>query len=218
MIDLELRLADLGETLAIDEPELVDRVLARLVDQPTGDLGVGAAGPARSTPAVRRAAAVALVAAMAALLAIPGSRHAIADWFGLVGVDIERRPELSVPAEVPPADREPVSSGGTVVTLADIPVLVDAIDVGEFDGRLDEAVISKTLGAETGIEQVVVAGHPGLWIDREPHVVSYRSIDGSSVSARFAANTLLWQDGDVIRRVEGFSTLAEALAFAATLD
>lgn len=220
MIDLDRCLADLGDALDLDEhDELVDRVLARLADAPGDDDEHRFNGGSWPAPVTRwRAAAVVLVAATTALLAIPGSRHAIADWFGLAGVDVERRPDLSVPADVPPLDRQPMSGEGESVTVGGTPIIVDEIDIGEHAGRLDEVLISKSLAADTGIERVDVAGQPGLWIDGEPHVVSYWSADGSSVTERFAANTLLWQDGDVIRRVEGFADLAAAPEFATTLD
>ncbi|HWL45199.1 MAG TPA: hypothetical protein VNQ73_19810 [Ilumatobacter sp.] len=207
MIDLESRLVDLGEALDLDDSDdLVDGVLAGL-DRTESE------PPTHSMP--WRAAAVILVVAVVAVLAVPGARRTVAEWFGLTGVEIERRPELSIPAGVPPAASTvtaPVDVDVTVTT-----VVVDAFDVGEFDGRLDEAVISKALAPGTGIEWVTVGDRPGLWIDGEPHLVAYRSPDGAIVTERFAGNTLLWQDGDVIRRVEGFPTLDAALAFAATM-
>lgn len=206
MIDLESRLSDLGDSLDLDETaDLASAVVTRLA-APTGD------GPAEKTwsrRAVGLRVAAALVLVTAVLVAVPGSRQAIAEWFGLDGVTIDRDPTLSPPPETPPLAGSP--GDGTVVDVDGAEVLVSALD-----GRLDEGVISKTLGPDTGIERVDVAGNLGLWIDGEPHVVSYRSDDGEIVSERFAGNTLLWQDGDVIRRVEGFATLADALAFATT--
>ena len=57
-----------------------------------------------------------------------------------------------------------------------------------------------------------------MWIDGAPHEVFYRDGDGEVVFERFAGNTLLWQEGDVLYRVEGFPTLADALAYAATVS
>ena len=42
----------------------------------------------------------------------------------------------------------------------------------------------------------------------------YRDADGDVREARLAADTLVWQDGDVIRRVEGDISLARALEIA----
>ncbi len=58
---------------------------------------------------------------------------------------------------------------------------------------------------ESGVQitQVDVDGQLGYWISGEPHVLMYRDADGDVREARLAADTLVWQDGDVIRRVEG---------------
>ncbi|MFP5487711.1 MAG: hypothetical protein ACLGHQ_05340, partial [Acidimicrobiia bacterium] len=63
-----------------------------------------------------------------------------------------------------------------------------------------------------------VGGRPGLWIDGAPHELAIRDEDGALVTRRFAGNTLLWQHGATIRRVEGLGSLEEALAFARSLD
>ena len=138
------------------------------------------------------AAAVAL-AVVAAALVVPSSREAIADWFGLDGVSIEQQPDLSVPADI--TDRLPTG-----------------VTYDEFDGSLD--VITKILGDESAIRRVDVGGRPGLWIDGAAHELVIRDADGETVVRRFAGNTLLWQDGDSIGRVEGAATLDEALAVA----
>lgn len=223
MIDLESRLADLGDALDLDEgDELVSAVVARISD-PAGDHRTGGLpidrrrGPAsrsrRSRAVWLRVAAVAVIAS-AALLALPAPRQAIADWFGLDGVEIHREPGLVVPPGAPALDGEQSGGEGTVVEVDGTDVLVDEIDISTIDGRLDDALIGKTLPDGTGIRRVDVDGRPGLWIDGEPHVVTYRSRNGEAVSERFAGNTLLWQDGDTIRRVEGFETVDAALAFA----
>lgn len=195
MNDLEQRLTDLGDQLALDDDQLVADVLARLGDGRTADQHAG--GTHAAGMWLRVAAVVGVALAM--LVAIPSSRRAIAEWFGLDGVEIERDPELSVPA-------------GSAVPGNEI--LVDEVDVGSVAGRLDGVLLSKTLAGDTGIARIDIDGRPGLWIDGEPHLVSYRSAEGDLVEERFAGNTLLWQDGDVIHRVEGFSTMQDAIAFA----
>ena len=140
-------------------------------------------------------AAAVVLAVLAAALVAPSSRQAIADWFGLDGVRIEQQPDLSVPADV----------------VDDLPA---GVTVDRFGGSLDDALVTKVLGDGSSIRRVDVDGLPGLWIDGAPHEVAIRDVDGETVIRRFAGNTLLWQDGDTIRRVEGFSSLDEALAFA----
>ena len=190
MIDLEHDLARLGDRLALDDAGLVDAVADRLATTATP-----AARP-RSRPWL--AAAAVVLAVVAAALALPSSRDAIADWFGLDGVRIEQQPALSVP-------------DGAV---DDLPA---GITVDALAGSLELDRITKALGDGTQIRRVDVGGHPGLWIEGAPHEVVIRDPSGDIVTQRFAGNTLLWQDGDTIRRVEGFPTLDAALAFAAAL-
>ena len=191
MIDLEHDLAELGDRLALDDEGLVDDVLDRLATT------APSAASARSRRSQRWlvAAAVALAVVTAGALVVPSSRQAIADWFGLDGVRIEQEPDLSVPADA--ADQLPVG-----------------VTYDELDGSLDLDVITKVLGDDSTIRRVDVDGLPGLWIDGAPHELLIRDANGTIVNRRFAGNTLLWQDGDTIRRIEGTATLDEALAVA----
>lgn len=186
MIDLEDDLARLGDRLTLDDEGLVDDVLSRIV---------GPAPASSGAPARWLVAAAILFAVVAAALVVPSSRQAIADWFGLDGVSIEHQPDLSVPADV--TDQLPVG-----------------VTFDQFDGSIDDDLITKVLGDGTAIRRVDVGGLLGLWIDGEPHELVLRSPDGGFTTRRFAGNTLLWQDGATIRRVEGFPSLEEALAFA----
>ena len=188
MIDLEHDLARLGDRLALDDEGLVDDVLAR----------IATTTPVRRSHGLLVAAAVVL-AVVATALVVPSSRQAIADWFGLDGVRIEQQPDLSIPADA--TDQLPAG-----------------VTYDQFDGSLDDALLTKVLGVGSDIQRIDVDGHPGLWIDGVPHEVVIRDANGETVIRRFAGNTLLWQDGDTIRRVEGFASLDEALAFATGPD
>ena len=53
--------------------------------------------------------------------------------------------------------------------------------------------------------------HAGVWITA-PHVFLYESPTGGVREARLVADTLAWQVGDVIVRVEGDVPLARAVA------
>lgn len=210
MTDLETRLHELGDALDLGESDaVVAGLLERLDDarEPSGATG------RRSMASVwLRVAAVALVI-VAGTLAIPTSRDAIADWFGLDGVDIDQEPDLSVPPDAVPDDASVVGSGSMIV-VDGLEIVIGEIDVGgDFDG---EPFLTKTIGPDSGIERVEVNGNPGLWIDGDPHVVTYVDGDGDDVTERFAGNTLLWHDDGVIHRVEGFPTRTAALAFATT--
>jgi hypothetical protein len=91
-----------------------------------------------------------------------------------------------------------------------------AVELDEFAGTVGP-YLDKYLGAG-GVQRVPVGPDPGLWIDA-PHEVVY--VDGSGrtrlESARLAGRTLLWQHGDVVLRLEGDLTRAEALAIAGSL-
>lgn len=232
MIDLEGRLSILGDELDLDDDVdasrlLVDQVIERL-DEP--DRG----GWARRSLQV--AALVVLVVAVS-VVAVPSSRRTLADWFGFDRARIELRPDLSVPEQPPvispiPTDPEPPGSApptrsdsvpsdslpsgslpgpgrSSTVSVDGIAVLVSALD-----GTLDDGLITKMVGGDSSVREVDVAGRRGVWIDGAPHDLAYLTGDGEVVFERFAGNTLLWQDGDVLYRVEGFPTLADALAYA----
>ena len=203
---------------------LVDAVLARLDEAP--------ARPDRRRPADRpwlRVAAALLLAVALVAVAVPASRRTVADWFGLDGVRVERRPGapavsapdpfdgdvtsgVDSPAAPPDAD---VSSGSTAPSIGTV-VGVGGVDilVSEFVGSLDNPAIGKTIGDGTSVQQVEVDGEFGLWIDGAPHDVSFFDEDGDIVFERFAGNTLLWQDGEVVRRLEGFADVTDAVEYA----
>ena len=64
------------------------------------------------------------------------------------------------------------------------------------------------------MQQVEVGGELGLWIDGAPHDVSFFDEQGDLVFERFAGNTLLWQDGSIVRRLEGFADVGSAIEYA----
>lgn len=89
MSDLELALVHLGRQLDVPAtPELAPRVRARLADAPARRSWV-------SRPrGLAVALAAALIVAVGALLAVPGTRAAILEFFHLRGVTIQRVDEL----------------------------------------------------------------------------------------------------------------------------
>lgn len=206
MNGLEDRLAELGDLLDVDDSGVVDRVMLRIERTP----GAVARGPGGAAAHRWVAGLVAIVVA-AALAVVPASRGTIADWFGLDGVSIDRDPDITVPATAPEIDRTIAGPGRTVTTVVDGRTIL----VSTLDGRLDAATIEKTIGDGSDVIAVDVDGDPGLWIDGRPHELIVRR-EGDLVVERVAGNTLVWQEGEVIRRLEGFDRLDEALAFAAS--
>lgn len=201
MTDLEDRLARLGDVLLVDDDAgLVDDVLARL-DEPTDGRRMWL-----------RAAAVLVLVVVAVVVAVPSSRRTVADWFGLDGVRVERRPDLVVDDTVPSLSSAPAPGESEVVTIDGEPVVVSTID-----GTLDAGFLTKVVGASTSVIEVDVSGAPGLWIAGRPHELLYVGPDGEGLVERMAANTLLWQEGTLIWRIEGIDDLDAALAFAQDL-
>lgn len=196
MTDLETRLVDLGDHLDIDDEHLVNDVLAQL--RPNTD----------RTPWLRAAAVIAL--AVAAVIAVPDARRAVADWFGFGAVTIERLPDDAI--ERADATFELAGPGDSTIEVVDDREIL----VSRFDARLSTPLLTKSIGTSTAVVNVDVDGRPGIWIGAGPHEIFYETDDGIGV-ARTAGQTLLWQTGDVVTRVEGFSDLAAALEFAATL-
>jgi hypothetical protein len=78
-------------------------------------------------------------------------------------------------------------------------------------------IVRKMLGA-VPVENVSVAGVPGLWISGA-HEVGYVGRDGSirTDTVRRSGPVLLWERGDVTYRIEGVDRRADALAIARTL-
>jgi hypothetical protein len=69
------------------------------------------------------------------------------------------------------------------------------------------------------VEEVSVGGRPGFWITGSPHQFGYLDRTGAFLveTLRLAGNTLLWDSGGVVYRVEGAPTRGAALRVAASL-
>jgi hypothetical protein len=197
---LEDRLRSLGEVLDLDERVDTAELLARLDASP---------GPASRGRRVLQVVAAAVVVFAVVVAAVPSSRRAVADWLGFDGARIEQRPDVTPPAEADPVEGRGV---GTVVDVGDERVLVT-----EFTGTLENPGLEKVLSPGSGVVRAEVGGRPAIWIDGDPHEVSFLDGDGRIVFEGFAGNTLLWQDGPVIRRVEGFDDLDAAIRYAETV-
>jgi len=193
--DLIDRLARLGDALDLDDTGIDEHVLAGI----------------RAERAPRRRAgwlvAAVLVVTLAGVVVSPTSRRAVARWFGLDGLTVEIDPDTSVPP--PSATFDTPGPGETV----EVEVQGRRIVVSAVDGELTEQLILKTVGSSDQIREVTVDGHTGLWFAGVPHHVMYDAAVGDVVVERVAGNTLVWQDGDTLRRVEGFARLSDAIDF-----
>lgn len=199
MTDLQTRLAGLAYVLDVDDAGLVDSIVSCL-DQSSPGLWF-------MRRRLQLAAAFVLVVALTIAL-IPESRSAVARWFGLNQVRIELDADLDLPS-APATFDLPGPGESRIVMLDGRQILVSTID-----GHLGGPIMQKTLGSSTSIIEVNVAGYLGLWIDGAPHQVMYETSDGRVVVERVAGNTLLWEVGEVLYRLEGFDNLDDAIRFA----
>lgn len=90
----------------------------------------------------------------------------------------------------------------------------------ELASRPDaEPIMSKTVGPGTRILDVRVGTRPALWLDGQPHQLSFVRPDGTydTDRTRQAGSVLLWEDGGISHRIEGLDSLDAALDVAATM-
>jgi hypothetical protein len=196
--DLGERLRELGDALDFDDADLADSVLGRITTERAR----------RSKAALWWAAAVAVLVVLIGVALIPDSRRAVARWFGLDGVTVEVDPQVTGSA-APVSSDLPGPGETRVVQVEGRDILVSTIS-----GTLSSRMITKTVQSSDQVQEVDVEGAPGLWFAGPAHEIGYESPAGQPVFERMAGNTLVWQRGDVITRVEGFDDLEDALAFA----
>ncbi len=90
--------------------------------------------------------------------------------------------------------------------------------VTQFRGVLDTSFIGKGVGPGSRIENVRVGDAPGVWIEGQAHLFFYRDGAGNILqeTLRLAGNTLLWQRGDSLMRLEAEVGRQRALEIAAS--
>jgi hypothetical protein len=89
----------------------------------------------------------------------------------------------------------------------DLPATIDpgvGLLLGQFNGRLDQGMISKMIDSGTTVERVRVGADPGFWITGDPHFFFYEDADGRVVedSRRWVGDTLLWTNDGLTYRLE----------------
>ncbi|MEX2229829.1 MAG: hypothetical protein WEB13_09355 [Dehalococcoidia bacterium] len=90
--------------------------------------------------------------------------------------------------------------------------------VTQHRGELEPGIIGKGVGPSSRIEQVTVAGAPGVWIEGEAHFFFYRDQQGQirEETLRLAGNTLLWERDGTLLRLEAQVGRERALEIAAS--
>ena len=227
-------LATLSDAAFPETPALLNSVMAELDAAP--------APPRRFVAAIAIAAVV-----IAAVLAFPAPREALARLLGIGGVVIEQvdLPE-AVPTDVDLGDR--VEIGAVPAIIGFEPRLPDIAGLGEpavyvrtdIAGGLVSLVYSdaeegpglivtqfrtarevavKQIADEVAVRMVDIAeGVPGLWVEGT-HTIVFADENGDLVadSARIVANTLVWEEDGATLRIETLLSLEEALDVARSL-
>lgn len=129
-------------------------------------------------------------------------------------------PDLAAPDAV--YVRTPPTSGEVSLVYLARPDLPEAGTTGvgllltEFQGSVGGGLLGKGLGPGTRLEVVTVRGAEGYWIEGNPHLFFYEDQNGQveQETMRLAGNTLLWQQGNVVLRIESALDKAAALRIA----
>jgi hypothetical protein len=228
-LTLEQRLVTMGEGLTFPGQ-------ATLADDVVAALGAAPDVSRWRRPLVAAAAILLLVAVI--LGAVPSTRHAVARWLGLEGLpirvgvhlpvagDVDLGPSMTlaeasaragvVPYVAPglgaPLDVYSPGGGYVVVRYDDrgTQVLVTTLP-----GTVDDRGFSKLVSSGAQVREVTVEGHDGWWTTGEPHLFLYEDRLTRLREARPSADSLVWQVGDTIVRIEADVPLARAMALAA---
>lgn len=199
-----------------------------------------AGAPARQRrPLVLALAALALAAALA-VAASPSARSAFLELFHLRGatvVRLDELPALPVTNELDLGERISIAEAerraGPLVRLDlgdpdETWIRRGAVTMiygdrrharllfTQFPGSVEELFLKKAAASGTRVERVRVGSRDGLWLEGDPHFFLYRDPGGAvrSGTAYLAGNTLLWERGSALLRLEGALTRDQALELA----
>lgn len=195
------------------EPDLRGAVLARLE---------------RRRVSLRLAIALAGLAVLGALFAIPQTRAAILDFFQIGNVRIERvETQPRAPTGVVLGEQVSLEEAQDSVDIRlAVPSEYRAVYVlGAFVtfeiergvyltqwGGTGAPLLQKQAGPNTRFEEVFVDDANALWIEGAEHVV----VRGPE--RRIAGNVLIWERGAITYRLEGVAELDQAIAIARNLE
>jgi hypothetical protein len=204
----------------------------------------------RGPSSVRRyafAAGVVGAVSVAAVLALPASRSAVADFFGIEGERIERLPtpppgttatplptatgieQLATPvaleAAAARAGFEPALVRGDAPAAAYVldyggPVVVLQYERYDLWQSRAMGLFEKGLPAEALLREFTIDGDPAAWISGGHHIVRYIDASGAEVAGSqrtVARNTLVWSTAASHYRIETDLSQEEAVAIAETL-
>jgi len=91
--------------------------------------------------------------------------------------------------------------------------------VQEFRGGLGGGLFQKGVPASSHIEPVTINGVPGYWIEGGLRAFAYQEPSGNVQfeQTRIAGNTLLWEQGGIVYRLESLLPKDDALRIAARI-
>jgi hypothetical protein len=210
-------------------PDLAASVLARLEEPVPAARPRRRGGRRRAPRRVVIAIALLVLALPAAALAVPATRHAVLDAFGLRHVRVQRPatfphaardPKLGRRIALPPDALVPRALGrpaavyrnGKIITLVyDRPRVL----IAQARGSLPEApVLRKIVHIDDRARRTTVDGAPALFLGA-PHAYLWSDVTGAPVRSGPA---LIWERGATVLRLEGEPDLARARAIAASVS
>ena len=116
---------------------------------------------------------------------------------------------------------QPPASGQIVVVYGPSDLVPESSVTGAgalasvMPAKINDGFFQKTLGATSTVRSVDVEGAPGYWIEGAPHDLLFEFGDEIRPDTfRLATNTLLWQRGDHVYRLEADVDLDTALRIA----
>jgi hypothetical protein len=80
-------------------------------------------------------------------------------------------------------------------------------------------VFMKSVDHDVFVQEVMVRGNPGFWLEGDPHFLVYIDAEGlyHEDVARLAGNVLAWEEGGVTHRIETTQSLEKTLELADSL-
>jgi hypothetical protein len=127
------------------------------------------------------------------------------------------RPQ-SIHVVEPPATGEIVLVYPPSALVPESPVTGAGALVSVMPAHIEEGFFQKTLGSTSTVRSASVEGNVGYWIEGSPHQLMF--VFGDQIqpaTLRLATNTLLWQRGDYVYRVEADVDLETALRIAKSI-
>jgi hypothetical protein len=150
------------------------------------------------------------------------TRLALGDPVALDAVDAR------VPAILGQPDEVYSARSGEVITLVyassdELPELAGTgigLLVQQINGSLERERIEKLIvEVSASVTELEIDGSPGYWIEGPPHLIRYRGPSGQERSemTRLVGDTLVWQRGDVLYRIESGLGLETTLRIAESM-